>query len=131
MIDRAIYRRYGKLKLGLLHINDIFLLKSVTDRQKDMQDILRVVKTKDFDWSVVWEEMKLQEKDTREYISGYLLDTIDDLIAKGVHAPAFLNRLLTRVVDTEIKRYIREGEKPIEGLLDILLHHSSIKKIWS
>jgi transcription initiation factor TFIIIB Brf1 subunit/transcription initiation factor TFIIB len=128
MINRATYRRHGKLKLGLLHINDIFLLKSVTDRQKDMQDILRIVKTKDFDWSLVWEEMKLQEKDTREYISGYLLDTIDDLIAEGVHAPAFLNKLLIRVVDTEIKRHIREGEKQIEGLLDILLHHSSIKK---
>lgn len=128
MINRATYRRHGKLKLGLLHINDIFLLKSVTDRQKDMQDILRIVKTKDFDWSLVWEEMQLQEKDTREYISGYLLDTIDDLIGEGVHAPAFLNRLLIRVVDTEIKRYIREGEKPIEGLLYILLNHSSIKK---
>jgi hypothetical protein len=27
MVDRAAYRRYGKLKLGLLHVNDIFLLK--------------------------------------------------------------------------------------------------------
>jgi hypothetical protein len=72
--------------------------------------------------------MKLQEKDTREYISGFLLDTIDDLIAEGVPAPAFLNRLLRRVVDTEIKRYIREGEKPLEDLLGILLKHSSIKK---
>jgi transcription initiation factor TFIIIB Brf1 subunit/transcription initiation factor TFIIB len=35
---------------------------------------------------------------------------------------------LIRVVDTEIKRYIRESERPIEGLLDILLNHSSIKK---
>jgi hypothetical protein len=53
MVDRAAYTRYGKLKLGLLHINDIFLLKAVTDRQKDMQDILKIVKTKDFDWSVI------------------------------------------------------------------------------
>jgi transcription initiation factor TFIIIB Brf1 subunit/transcription initiation factor TFIIB len=128
MVDRAAYRRYGKLKLGLLHVNDIFLLKGVTDRQKDMQDILKIVKTKDFDWGTVWEEMKLQEKDTREYISGFLLDTIDDLITEGVPPPAFLNRLLIRVVDTEIKRYLREGEKPLEALLGILLKHSSIKK---
>lgn len=31
--DRAAYTRYGKLKLVLLHINYIFLLKAVTDRQ--------------------------------------------------------------------------------------------------
>jgi transcription initiation factor TFIIIB Brf1 subunit/transcription initiation factor TFIIB len=128
MVDRVAYRRYGKLRLGLLHVNDIFLLKAVTDRQKDMQDILKIVKTKDFDWGTVWEEMKLQEKDTREYISGFLLDTIDDLITEGVPAPAFLNRLLIRVVDIEIKRYLREGEKPLEALLGILLKHSSIKK---
>jgi hypothetical protein len=127
-VDQAAYTRYGKLKLGLLHINDIFLLKAVTDRQKDMQDILKLVKTRDFDWSVIWEEVKLQEKDTREYISGFLLDTIDDLIAEGVLAPAFLNRLLIRVVDIEIRRYIREGEKPLEDLLSILLKHSSIKQ---
>jgi hypothetical protein len=54
-----------------------------------MQDILKIVKTKDFDWGTVWEEMKLQEKDTREYISGFLLDTTDDLITEGVSAPAF------------------------------------------
>jgi transcription initiation factor TFIIIB Brf1 subunit/transcription initiation factor TFIIB len=128
MVDRVAYRRYGKLNLGLLHVNDIFLLKAVTDRQKDMQDILKIVKTKDFDWGTVWEEMKLQEKDTREYISGFLLDTIDDLITEGIPAPAFLNRLLIRVVDTEIKRYLREGEKPLEALLGVLLKHSSIKK---
>jgi hypothetical protein len=72
--------------------------------------------------------MKLQEKDTREYISGFLLDTIDDLITEGLPAPAFMNRLLIRVVDTEIKQYLREGEKPLEDLLGILLKHSSIKK---
>jgi hypothetical protein len=109
MVDRVAYRRYGKLNLGLLHVNGIFLLKAVTDRQKDMQDILKIVKTKNFDWGTVWEEMKLQEKDTREYISGFLLDTIDDLITEGIPAPAFLNRLLIRVVDTEIKGYLREG----------------------
>jgi hypothetical protein len=80
MTERADYTKYGNLNLGLLHIKDIFLLKAVADREKDIPDILKIVKTTQFDWAVVRDEMKKQEQSKKSQMQFLVENQLEQAI---------------------------------------------------
>jgi hypothetical protein len=78
MTERAAYTKYGNLNLGLLHIKDIFLLKPVAD--KHTPDILKIVKTTQFDWAVVRDEMKKQEQSKKSQMQFLVENQLEQAI---------------------------------------------------
>jgi len=51
-----------KLILKIANHNDIILMKCATDRQKDKDDVQRIIKLKGADWDLIIEEIKNQVK---------------------------------------------------------------------
>ncbi len=56
--DLFAFHLFGKLTLRVLRKEQLFILKSVTDRQNDFIDIRTIVeKEKDFDWQYLLDEV--------------------------------------------------------------------------
>lgn len=54
------YDKFGNLRIKLVLNEDIFLFKSITDREKDVDDCYSLI-TRGLDWRVVKQELLLQE----------------------------------------------------------------------
>lgn len=120
MKKRAKLETHGNLILGILANEDVFLLKGVTLREGDIQDMARLAQSPGFNWQIVWDEMERQEKDRFERFSSILLTSLDYLHEQtGIRAP-FHKKLVQRVLDYEINRQIRDGSKPLASVISNL-----------
>lgn len=120
MVRRAKVEEYGNLKLGIMSNEDVFLLKSVTLREGDIQDMARLAQSSGFDWNIIWEEMVRQEKDRFERFSEFLLNSLDYLYEQtGIRAP-FHRKLVRHVLDYEISKQIRDSGKAISEIVSLL-----------
>ena len=109
MKRRARTEVYGKLKLGIMANEDVFLMKAITLREGDIQDMAKLAQSPGFDWHVVWDEMQGQEKDRPERFSAVLLESLDYLYEQtSIRAP-FYKKLLKYVLDYEISKQVRDG----------------------
>lgn len=54
------YDKFGNLKIMLVSNEDIFLFKSITDREKDVDDCYSLITT-GLDWGIIKRELYLQE----------------------------------------------------------------------
>lgn len=117
---RAKKEKHGKLELGILQNEDVFLLKGMAGREGDIDDMTRLVQAGNFDWNIVWSELVAQEKDTKVNFSSMLLDTLDYLAERtGIKAP-FLKQLVRRVLDKEIFKLIRMKEVSLKETINSL-----------
>ena len=144
MILRSDKKQFGNLQLGILQNEDVFLLKGVTDREGEIQDMAKLAqsgsngftsngftdsgfttnsdKTKGFDWDVIWSELDLQEHDTKNYdFASTFLDSIDLLSKQTGIRPPFYKKLERKVLDNEINKFLREGEKPLKEIIEKLV----------
>jgi hypothetical protein len=76
-VDRTV--EYGALRLHLLSLTDIFLFKSITEREGDFEDIALITRQAGIDWGQLFEEVKRQDDVTGQYFSFAVLDTLDIL----------------------------------------------------
>ena len=119
MKKRAKMEVHGKLKLGIMANEDVFLMKGVTLREGDIQDMARLAQSPGFNWRVVWDEMERQEKDRFERFSAVLLESLDYLNEQtGIRAP-FYKKLERHVLDYEISKLIRDGGKTLTDVISI------------
>ncbi len=131
MKERADIRDYGKLKVGLLRNEDVFLLKAIANREGDIQDMAALVTGSpntphelqhgSFDWELVWEEILRQEhiNHTKD-LTATIFDQISYLAKQtGIVAP-FLEKLRRHVIDVMIKRLVRGGSIPIKEIVELL-----------
>ncbi len=131
MKERADIRDYGKLKVGLLRNEDVFLLKAIANREGDIQDMAALVTGSpntphelqhgSFDWELVWEEILRQEhiNHTKDFTT-IIFDQITYLAEQtGIVAP-FLEKLRRHVIDVMIKRLVRGGSMSIKEILEFL-----------
>ncbi len=120
MKKRVRIEVHGRLKLGIMANEDVFLMKGVTLREGDVQDMARLAQSPGFDWQVVWDEMERQEKDRFERFSAVLLESLDYLYEQtGIHAP-FYKKLVRHVLDHEIGKQIRVGGKTLADVVSAL-----------
>lgn len=142
MILRSDKRQFGKLRLGILQNEDVFLLKGVSGREGDIQDMARLAQSggggftsisftdsdfvpdkvgKRFDWDVVWSELDLQEHDTGNYdLASIFLDSVDLLIKQTGIRPHFYKKLERKVLDNEINKLLRKGGRPLKEIIKLL-----------
>lgn len=78
---------------------DIFLLKSVTDREGDIYDMIELAKSKGFDWGILFEELLVQEEIAGRHFCLSLLDTVEIVERKTGIRPPFYNRLVNHSID--------------------------------
>ncbi|MCE2506439.1 MAG: hypothetical protein J4F36_08235 [Nitrosopumilaceae archaeon] len=120
MIKRATLESFGKLCLYSICNEDLFLLKSVTLREGDIQDLGLIVQAGNFDWKTVWDELLYQEYSTKTNFSSSILESLDDLHSQtGIVSP-FYKKLRRRALDGEIKSILRENSIHLEGLIELL-----------
>ena len=131
MIQTADYIEYGKLKVGILRNEYVFLLKAVASREGDIQDMALLVQASlnqsrefehgKFDWEKVWQEIIHQEKmNPMREIAVPIFDQIS-LLAKqtGIVAP-ILEKLQRHVIEQLILRLIRGGRQPLKEIVSLL-----------
>ncbi len=131
MRDRSDIRDYGKLKIGLLRNEDVFLLKAIANREGDIQDMAALVAGSphtphelqhgSFNWELVLEEILRQEhiNHTKDFTI-IIFEQISYLAEQtGIVAP-FLDKLRRHVVDRMIKRMLRGGGMPIKETVELL-----------
>ncbi len=111
MKDRAEMKEFGKLNLGIMSNEDVFLLKAVTEREGDLKDMARLAQTVGFNWETVWKELLYQEKATGQHFCEALLYGVEALQKQeGIKAP-FYRRLQTLSLDHAILRCMVMGDK--------------------
>ena len=120
MMKRAEIKRFGHLLLGILKIEDVFLLKAVTDREGDIHDMQRLAQSEGFNWDMVWDELERQQKETRYDLYSFFIEQIDDLIEQTGIRPPFYRKLIRNVIDSKIERLIRDQGKPLDDILKLL-----------
>jgi len=120
MIKRAKIETFEKLRLGILHNSDIFLLKALAAREGDIDDMAKIAQSSEFDWNLVWEELERQEHETRYFLSAIVLDGIDFLAEQRGIKPPFYKKLVRRVTEKHIDRLLRDGEKPMREVVSML-----------
>ncbi len=104
--DRCEMKSIDSLRLFLMSNEDIFLLKSITDREGDIYDMIDLAKSTGFKWGVVFEELLLQEQKTGRNFCLPLLDSIEVIEKKtNIRAP-FYNKLLNHCIDQTILKSI-------------------------
>lgn len=132
MISRADLADFGNLRLGILRNEDVFLLKSVTSREGDIQDMAALVnmnytgnskfRQTDFDWDIVWDEINEQEKESHtQSFSEIIRDNIEWLIQQTGITPPIRNKLQRFVLDQQIKKLLREGAISIKDVVEMLV----------
>lgn len=128
MIETADYTTYGKLKVGVLRNEYVFLLKAVASREGDIQDMSKLSQGSlnqprefehgKFDWDKVWREIIHQEK--MNPLRGLTVSIFDQisLLAKqtGIVAP-ILEKLQKHVIEQLILRLIRGGRQPLKEIV--------------
>jgi predicted transcriptional regulator len=102
MKTRSSCENHDRLDFCIMSNEDIFLLKSITDREGDIYDMIELARASNFRWEIVLEELYNQEqKSTGRYCFG-LLDSVKIIQERtGIKAP-FLNKLENHCIDHAI-----------------------------
>ena len=58
MLDRAEKRHLKNLELLLLSNEDNIMFKSMTERERDVEDIQKIISSTKIDWNIIYEETK-------------------------------------------------------------------------
>lgn len=115
-------RDIGNLKFCIMSNEDIFLLKSVTDREGDIYDMIQLAKAGGFDWRVVLNELYGQELETGMHFCMRLLDSVEAVEKKAKIRAPFYNHLVNHCIDQAILESIRRWKaatlKQIKELVD-------------
>ncbi|MEM2821728.1 MAG: DUF6036 family nucleotidyltransferase, partial [Thermoproteota archaeon] len=123
MKKRAEVKTFGRLKLHFISLEDVFLFKSITSREGDLEDMAIIVKRMgNLDWNTVLETCFEQEKDIRRHLCFNILDNIELLQEKeGVKIPIY-DPLLRHCTDTAILQSVYRGAtsvREIRVMIDI------------
>lgn len=119
---RAESKVIGKLRLYIMSNEDIFLLKSITDREGDIYDMIALAKASGFDWKTVINELYYQEEIIGRHFCRHFLDSIELIEERsGIRAP-FYNDLVNHCIDQaileSIERWNATSLKEIKKLVN-------------
>lgn len=132
MISRSNIIHFGNMKLGILCNEDVFLLKAVTSREGDIQDMATLVRMnyvgnnefqqRTFDWDVVWEEILNQENENNiQTFTEIIADNIEWLSEQTGIIPPFGTKLQRYALDIKITSFLRGGKMSLKQLVTLLM----------
>ncbi len=107
--ERAEERRFQKLIVKLLSLEDVFLFKSVTDRVGDLDDMAVIIRRAKLDWRVLLKTYLAEEKLTGTHFCFTILDNLEILQEKeGIRVPIH-RALLQHCMDASILEAVKRG----------------------
>ena len=115
--QKLLYR--GSLQARLLSKEDIFLLKSVTERDRDIED-MGIVAESGLNWDAVEKECRFQASHSVVVWEDALCNRLMELREKrGIASP--IEKMICRIADQKIleawiTRKVREGINTVRGL---------------
>jgi predicted transcriptional regulator len=112
-------REFGNLRIHFLSLTDIFLFKSITDREGDLEDAALIARQADIDWDEVMQELRTQEKLSVQYFSFAVLDTLDVLEERYGIDPPIHDELVSYCLENALLVTLAEP-KTIEDLREEL-----------
>lgn len=126
-------RRFGDMELHLLSLTDIFLFKSVTDREGDLEDAALIARRGHVNWESLFEEVQNQERKTDRYFSFDLLDTLDILKEReNIQAPIH-QRLVSYCLENALLHTLNQPKtiKDLRSELDFPDHqiYNKLRKL--
>lgn len=110
---------YGNLHVHLLSLTDIFLFKSITEREGDLEDVALIARQSDLDWEGIFEEIEAQEELTGRFFSFAVLDTLDVLEERHDIVAPITDRLVSYCLENALLVTL-EDPKTINDLRDEL-----------
>jgi hypothetical protein len=120
MIERCDQSlEYGNLCVRLLSLTDIFVFKSITEREGDLEDIALIAKQADLDWDGIFREIKTQEELTGQFVSFAVLDTLDVLDERHDIVAPITDRLVSHCLENALLVSL-EDPKTIEDFREEL-----------
>ena len=159
MVRRADIADFDKLRLKILKNEDILVLKAVTSREGEVQDMFALAslnyvgegqfRQKEFDWDMVWGEIMNQEKiDETKSFTETIQNSLEYLRDQYGITPPFRNKLQRFVLDQNIRKLLREGkillvdivewlidddnsEQTIRNRIDALVKNEIVKKEYT
>lgn len=111
--------RFGNMALHLLSVTDIFLFKSVTEREGDLEDAALIARQGNVDWEALFDEVQRQEELTDQYFSFDLLDTLDIIEKRDAIQAPIQQRLVSYCLENALLLTLEEP-KTIRDLRDEL-----------
>jgi hypothetical protein len=105
-VDRTL--DYDNLSLHLLSPTDIFLFKSITEREGDLEDATLLARQATIDWSQLLEEIKRQDELTGQYFSFAVLDTLDILQQRESIDPPIHRQLVSYCLENALTISLQE-----------------------
>jgi predicted transcriptional regulator len=115
--DRTI--EHGDLSLHLLSLTDIFLFKSITEREGDLEDVTLLARQASIDWQQLFDEIRRQDELTGQYFSFAVLDTLDILQQRADIESPIHQQLVSYCLKNALLVSLREP-KTIRDLRDEL-----------
>ncbi|KAB7519465.1 DUF6036 family nucleotidyltransferase [Halosegnis rubeus] len=134
MIERCDQAfEYGNLHVYLLSLTDIFVFKSITEREGDLEDAALIARQADLDWESILQEIKTQENRTGQFFSFAVLDTLDVLDERHNIVSPITDRLVSYCLENALLVSL-DAPKTIEDLreeLDFLDHqiYNKLRKL--
>ena len=112
MIEDARPIKFGNLTVFLASDEDVFLLKSITDREADDVDMIQILrKSKEFNWKTVLNRLYEQEKVTGTHYCFNVFDTIEFIQnSSGMKIPIY-RELLNHTTDEAILKVLKKFGK--------------------
>src|SRR3989304_5237067 len=102
MMNRCEINKIGLMNFYVMSNEDVFLLKSVTDREGDITDMILLAKAQGFDWNIVSTELYNQEQETKKHFCMNFLDSIEAIEKRSKIKAPFHNQLVNHCIDKAI-----------------------------
>lgn len=121
MKDRIVKKEtFGALTVQLVSLTDIFLFKSVTDREGDLEDAALIMEQGEVNWDNLIEEIKKQESVGERYFSFSVLSTLDILQERYDLVSPIKNNLTSYCLEKslllslKVEKTIKELKKEVD-----------------
>lgn len=120
MKSRAETMAFGKLVLHLLSLEDVFLLKSITEREGDLEDMATIIRRGgDLRWGEILKTYLTEEEVIKKHFCFTMLDNIELLQRReGIDVP--LHGLLRHCIDVGILQALAHGRTNVKGIRELI-----------
>jgi predicted transcriptional regulator len=121
MKKRSEPQSFGKLELRLLSLEDVFLLKSITEREGDIEDMTVIVRHGGgLDWNVILETYFKEEKKIKRHLCFKILDSIEILQEREKITIPIRKPLLRHCIDIGILQSVKQGAKSVKEVRKLI-----------
>ncbi len=121
MKENAEPRRFGKLVLHMLSLEDVLLLKSITEREGDLEDMAVIVRMGGaLDWKKILDTYFLEEAKTKTHFCFTILDNIEILQQREGIAVPIRAELLRHCIGTGILQSLSYGASDINRIRSMI-----------